>query len=300
MAYGMASRTLLGTRERRQPAVRLGMALAGLVVGAGALLAVTPFVWMVFSSFKTPSELFCFPATLLPAGWDLASFSHALERFPFLRCAANSMVQSLGVVFGQIVLSSMAAYSLSKLRPRHSRFMLMLIVSTLMIPFESILVPLYLQVRAFPLGSAGLPHLNLLNTYWALILPNMVSAFNIFVLKGFFDRLPEELLYSARIDGCGEWTIFSRIVFPLSVPILTVLGIFGFIASWNSFFWPLIAVNSPDIYTLMLGVQKLIEGGEPWNIVMAAVTLTTLPTLFLFLLLQRWIVRGIVFTGLQS
>jgi multiple sugar transport system permease protein len=173
-----------------------------------------------------------------------------------------------------------------------------LIVATLMIPFESLVIPLYLQMRSFPLGSG--PGVNLLNTYWVLILPAVVSAFNVFVLKGFFDRLPEEVIFTARLDGASEWGIFWKFVLPMSRPILTVLGIFGFISVWNGFFWPLVALNDPEIYTLMLGIQKLLETGEPWNIVMAAVTLTTIPTIVIFLFFQRWIMRGMAFSGLQG
>ncbi len=293
-------RTLIGKREWRDPRVRLGYALAYLAFAAGAVLTVVPFAWMVLSSLKPAGEIFRFPAEWIPSRWDFSTYAQALERVPFARYCVNSLVYCAGVVAGQLLLSAVAAYSLSKLKPRYSRFWLLLILSTLMIPFETILIPLYLQMRAFPLGWEGLPHVNLINTMWALILPNVVSAFNVFVLKGFFDRLPNDVIFAARIDGASEWGIFARLALPLSRPIMTVLGIFSFILTWNSFFWPLIALNEPRTYTLMLGVQKLIETGEPWNVIMAAVTLTTLPTVLVFLMFQRWIMRGIVFTGLQG
>jgi multiple sugar transport system permease protein len=210
----------------------------------------------------------------------------------------NSFLTSFGAVILQLIFSSGAAYSLSRLKPKFAKLLLFLIVATLMIPFESLVIPLYLQMRDFPLGTG--PGVNLLNSYWALILPIAVSAFDIFVLKGFFDRLPEEVLFTARLDGCSEWMIFFKFVLPMSRPILTVLGIFGFISAWNGFLWPLVALNDPNMYTLMLGLQKLLETGEPWNIVMAAVALTTVPTIVMFLFFQRWIERGMAFSGLQG
>jgi multiple sugar transport system permease protein len=178
------------------------------------------------------------------------------------------------------------------------KFLLLLFLLTLMIPAESLLIPLYLVMKSFP--AENLPHTNLISTFWGLILPTIVTAFNILILKSFFQRLPNDLIDAGRIDGCSEWMIFRKVVIPISMPILTVLGIFGFITTWNSFFWPLIVLNNPKMYTLMVGVQKMVETGEPWNVIMAVVTLTTLPTILLYFAFQRYIVRGVVFTGMQS
>ena len=196
-------------------------------------------------------------------------------------------------------MGALAAWSLARLKPRFAGLWSLLFAATLMVPMEALVVPLYLQLRAFPLGVQG-TGLNLLDTLPALVLPGLASAFNVFVLRGFFSRLPQEVLDSAKLDGCSEWGVFFRFALPLSRPILTVLGIFGFIAAWNAFFWPLVALSDPSRYTLMLGVQKMLETGEPWNVVMAAVTLATLPSLAVFLLFQRWISRGLAFTGLYQ
>jgi multiple sugar transport system permease protein len=294
------ARGLLGERERREKGVRLLFAACYLGFGLLALAAVLPFAWMVLSSLRPAAEAFEFPARILPRTWDFTPYRLAFERVPFVRYLLNSLATALLAVFGQLALSAMAAYALSKLRPAGTRVLLFMMLATLMIPFETVAIPLYLQARAFPLGSGRLPHLNLLNTYWGLILPSLVSAFNVFVLKGYFDRIPADVVYAARIDGCSEWAIFRDIVLPLARPILVILGIFSFIGVWNGFFWPLIALNDPGMYTLMLGIQKMIEGGEPWNVVMAAVTITTIPTVLVFLALQKWILRGVAFTGLQG
>jgi multiple sugar transport system permease protein len=292
------ARALIGPREWRTKPVRIGFALATLVVvvlGAATLL---PFAWMLLTSLRPSTDLFQFPARWIPSRWSFEAWEQALQRLPLARYFANSILVSLCTVAGQLALAAPAAYALARLKPRFSGLWSLLLAATLMVPVETLVVPLYLQLRSFPLGQPG--GLNLLDTLAALILPGVVSAFNVFVLRGFFARLPGEILDSAKIDGCSEWGVFFRFVLPLSRPILTVLAIFGFIASWNAFFWPLVALSDPSRYTLMLGLQKMLETGEPWNIVMAAVSLATIPTLVLFLAFQRWISRGLAFSGLYQ
>ncbi len=293
------SRTLVGPRESRDKSVRLGMALAGLatvVVGVATLL---PFAWMLLTSFRPQNELFQFPARWWSNAFSLNAYRDALDRLPIVRYAFNSLVVCAGVVVAQLVISALAAYSLARLKPRYESFWIFLMVATLMVPLESLVIPLYLQLRSFPFGIQG-AGVNLLDSRWALILPSAVSAFNLFVMRGAFSRLPGEVLDSARIDGASEWRVFFQFVLPFTSPVLTVLGIFSFIATWNAFFWPLVALSNPDQYTLMLGVQKMLETGEPWNIVMAAVSITILPTLVVFVALQRWITRGLALGALPQ
>jgi multiple sugar transport system permease protein len=292
------ARALIGPREWHTKEVRLGFGLVTLAVALLAAATLLPFVWMLLTSVRPATDLFQFPARWLPTAWSFDAWAQALERLPLGRYFANSVVVSLATVAGQLALAAPAAYALARMKPRFSGLWSLLLAATLMVPVETLVVPLYLQLRSFPLGQAG--GINLLDSLAALVLPGVVSAFNVFVLRGFFARLPGEILDSAKIDGCSEWGVFFRFVLPLSRPILTVLGIFGFIASWNAFFWPLVALSDPQRYTLMLGLQKMLETGEPWNIVMAAVSLATLPTLALFLAVQRWISRGLAFSGLYQ
>ena len=293
------ARALIGPREWRDRGLRLGFGLASLVVLLGAVATLIPFAWMLLTSLRPPADLFQFPARWLPSRWDLSAYAQVLGRLPLGRYFANTLAVAGATVLGQLGLGSLAAWSLARLKPRFAGFWSLLFAATLMVPMEALVVPLYLQMRAFPLGVQG-TGINLLDTLPALVLPGLASAFNVFVLRGFFSRLPQEVLDSARLDGCSEWGVFFRFALPLSRPILTVLGIFGFIAAWNAFFWPLVALSDPSHYTLMLGVQKMLEGGEPWNVVMAAVTLATLPSLAVFLAFQGWISRGLAFTGLYQ
>jgi multiple sugar transport system permease protein len=292
------ARALIGQREWRTRPVRLGFSLATAVVLVAGAFTLLPFAWMLLTSLRPATDLFQFPVRWLPSQWSLEAWGQALERLPLLRYFGNSIAVSLLTVLGQLAIAAPAAYALARLKPRFATLWALLLAATLMMPVETLVVPLYLQLRSFPLGEPG--GLNLLDTLSALVLPGVVSAFSVFVLRGFFARLPMEVLDSAKIDGCSEWGVFFRFVLPLTRPILTVLAIFGFIASWNAFFWPLVAINDPDKYTLMLGLQKMLETGEPWNIVMAAVSLATLPSLALFLAFQRWISRGLAFSGLYQ
>jgi multiple sugar transport system permease protein len=291
------ARGLIGQREWRGARLRAAFAGATALVVAGAACTLLPFVWMILTALRPPSDLFQFPVLWLPSRFDLGGFRAALERLPLVEYFGNSLLVALLTVAGQLLVSAPAAYALARLKPRFAAFWGLLLAASLLVPIETLVVPLYLQLRAFPLGIPG-TGFNLLDTLAALVLPGVVSAFNIFVLRHFFARMPFEIRDSARIDGCSEWGVFFRFVLPLSVPILAILGIFGFIAAWNAFFWPLVALSDPSHYTLMLGVQKMLETGEPWNIVMAAVTLTTIPSLALFLAMQRWITRGLAFGGL--
>jgi multiple sugar transport system permease protein len=294
----MEHRTLISPSERRHPLVKLAMSGAKLLLLVGAVLTLVPILWMVATSLAPAQALFSWPPRWFYGTLDFSSYLIAWRHVPFSTYIFNSLIQCFGVVAGQLLLSTTAAYAFAKLKPPLGQFLLLFFLATLMIPAESLLIPLYLVMKSFPAES--LPHTNLISTYWGLILPTVVSAFNILIMKSFFERLPDDLIDSARLEGGSEWMIFRKIVLPLSTPIVVVLGIFGFITTWNTFFWPLIVLNDPKMYTLMLGVQKMVEGGEPWNVVMAVVTLTTLPTIFLYIVFQRYIVRGVVFTGMQS
>ncbi|MBN1594851.1 carbohydrate ABC transporter permease [candidate division FCPU426 bacterium] len=294
----MYIRGLISPSDRKHASVRLLMLGSGLMVVFLAVVVVLPFFWMIATSLTPVQYIFSWPPQWYHGNWDWSSYVIAWQHVPFATYIFNSLIHCFGVVAGQLLLSALAAYAFSKLRMPFARLILLLFLLTLMIPVESLLIPLYLVMKSFP--AERVPHVNLISTFWGLILPTVVSAFNILIMKSFFDRLPDDLIDAGRLDGCSEWLIFRKIVMPISAPIMVVLGIFGFITTWNSFFWPLIVMNNPKTYTLMVGVQKMVEIGEPWNVIMAVVTLTTLPTIFIYFAFQKYIVRGVVFTGLQG
>jgi multiple sugar transport system permease protein len=297
--FAEENRYLFPNFEMKDPRVRLIYNIWGMIVIIGAVLTSIPFIWMLVTAVLPIDQVF------MPLGEMLKNMKPSLSYFkrawditPFAAYFANSMLVAGAVVLGQILISAMAAYSLSKLKPVMHQAVLLLFLSTVMIPFETIAIPLYLFMRDFSIP--GLFKLNLVNTYWALILPGLANAFNIFIFKSFFDKLPNDFIEAARVDGYPELRIFFQIVIPISKPIMMVLAILNFVTIWNSFFWPLIVINEPRIYTLMLGIYKIIEEGQPWNVVMAAVAISMVPTLALFAIFQKQVMRGVLFTTLQE
>ncbi len=293
------ARGLFSNQDRKKKGNQLLLMVSFLMLALGALVTLAPILWMVLGSFKTPAEIYSVPQTYFPGDFNFDNFQEALRLVDFGQYFLNSLFMCVCVVAGQLLISSMAAYSLTKLRVRFAGGLLLLFMTSLMVPFEVLVLPLYLIMKYFPFGQ-GFQNVNLINTYWALILPGVFSAFSIMVLKDFYDSIPNEIVYAARIDGCGEGRVFFRFILPMTKPIMSILGIFSFVTTWNSFFWPLIVLNNPRFYPLVLGVQKLIDTGEPWNVVMAALVLSTLPSVLLLLLFQKTIIRGIAYTGVYG
>lgn len=293
------TRGLFSHQDKKKASVKLVLLLSALFLLAGALVTLAPIAWMVLGSFKTPAEIYSIPQAYLPADYNTNNYEDALKLVDFGRYFLNSLFICACVVLGQLLMSSMAAYSLTKLRVRFAGGILLMFMTTLMVPFEVLIIPLYLIMKFFPFGPT-IQNINLVNTYWAVILPAVFSAFSIMVLKDFYDSIPNEILYAARIDGCSETRVFFRFILPMTKPIMSILAIFSFVTTWNSFFWPLIVLNNPDFYPLVLGVQKLIDTGEPWNVVMAALVLSTIPSVLLLLFFQKTIIRGIAYTGVYG
>lgn len=293
------TRGLFSHQDRKKAATKLLLVFGTLVLVVGALITLAPIVWMVLGSFKTPAEIYSVPQAYMPSDYNTGNYEEALRLVDFGRYFLNSLLICACVVAGQLLISSMAAYSLTKLRVRFAGGILLMFMTTLMVPFEVLVIPLYLIMKFFPFGP-DVQNVNLVNTYWAVILPGIFSAFCIIVLKDFYDSIPNEILYAARIDGCSETRVFFRFILPMTKPIMAILAIFSFVTTWNSFFWPLIVLNNPDFYPLVLGVQKLIDTGEPWNVVMAALVLSTIPSVLLLLFFQRTIIRGIAYTGIYG
>lgn len=293
------ARGLFSHQDLKKASVKLLLVVCTLVLILGALVTLAPIAWMVLGSFKTPSEIYSIPQNYLPADFNTGNYEEALRLVSFGRYFLNSLFICLCTVAGQLLISSMAAYSLTKLRVKFAGGILLLFMTTLMVPFEVLIIPLYLIMKFFPLGP-DVQNVNLINTYWGVILPGIFSAFSIIVLKDFYDSIPNEILYAARIDGCSELRVFFRFILPMTKPIMSILAIFSFVTTWNSFFWPLIVLNNPDYYPLVLGVQKLIDTGEPWNVVMAALVLSTIPSVLLLLFFQKTIIRGIAYTGVYG
>jgi multiple sugar transport system permease protein len=267
---------------------------AVLVYGLLALAtAVTliPVVWMVSTSFKTPDRVYTYPIQWLPNGLHWENYASALTARPFGIYLLNSVIQSVVSMIISVVLCSAAGYSFAHFRYRGRNVMFVLVLSTLMIPFEVIAVPLFLQIHLW----------NWVNTYQGLILPTALSAIGIFIMRQYMLGIPRDFIESARIDGASELQILLRVIWPLSTPAISAVAIFSFVYTWNSYLWPLLVVNQDRLRTLPLGMALFAsELTASYNRIMAVAVFGALPLVLLFLVLQRNFVRGIVLTGLRE
>ena len=222
----------------------------------------------------------------------------------------NSMIYALGVILLQLSISAFAAYALSRLWPRKAAYWLELFfLATMMLPAILLFLPLVLMMQNFPFPtipftSIKLPGVNIMNTYWAMILPHAAWAFSILLFRGFFDQLPDELFQAARMDGASELQIFGRIAFPLSGPIYATMTIFTFMAIWAEFLWPYLVANKPAMWTLSIALFSQsgaggATGGDP-RVSMSMALISAIPPLFIFLFFQRYLVKGIAYTGLKG
>lgn len=266
-------------RTRRAGRVAVYVALA-----ASALLMLFPFYWTVANSLKLESGILASPPQWWPSPLVFHNYPNLFKHLPgFSRFFFNSVLVAAVVTIGQAFFSTLAGYAFAKLRfpGRDAIFFAMLL--GLMVPFQVNLIPLYKIMDA----------LSWLDTYWALILPNMMSIFNVFLMRQFIKSIPDELFDAARIDGCGEFGVFWRIAFPLALPGTATLVIFAFMGSWNSFLWPRIVTSSEKLYTLPVGLTQLqlkntINHGE----ILAGTTLAALPMILIFMFMQRQFIEG--------
>lgn len=264
----------------------LGVVLVALL----ALVMVAPFLYMVSTSLMDEFEVFRYPPALLPATPRWRNYAEALTALPFARFFVNSLIFAGTVALAQVATSAAAAYAFARLRfPGRDR-VFFTFLSVLMVPAIVLLIPRFLLVTA----------MGWVDTYAGLISTELVSVWGIFLLRQFFLTLPRDLEDAARLDGAGEWTVFRRVVLPLTTPALTTLAVFAFVDQWKNFLWPLIVTRSLDMQVVELGIASF-HGiyYTNWPYQMAAAVAGVLPLLVLFFAAQRAFVRGIQLTGLR-
>ncbi|MFI5099416.1 MAG: carbohydrate ABC transporter permease [Actinomycetes bacterium] len=254
-----------------------------------ALLMLTPLVWMVVTAVSTNEEARQFPP-VLPTSIQWSNFSDVWTGSPFGRWLVNTAIVSVLVVISNLVLCSLAGYAFARLRFRGSGLAFMLLLATLMVPFQVVLIPTLLIVKSF----------GLIDTLGALIVPNLVTAFGIFMMRQFFLALPPDLEEAGRIDGASRLGVFLKILVPLMGPPLATLAVLTFLSIWNDFLWPLVAIQNPDNMTMQLGLSTF-QGAHltDWPLLMAATLMSQLPVIILFLVGQRMFVRSIASSGIK-
>lgn len=271
-------------------ASRLGGIVSWVIVVAGALAIVLPFLWMLGVAFRTNADLYADPARILPDAWTLHGLRAVLGQLPFVRLIVNTFVFAGGTTLLLLWFDSMTAYALARLRFRGQNLIFLLILATLMVPFQVTLVPVFLNLY----------HFGWLNSYQGLIIPRATSALGIFLLRQSFRQLPRELDEAARIDGANTFTIYWRIILPNAKPVLATLFIIQFAALWNDFLWPLVVSSLTRMQTLPAALTLFSsQSGVDHAALMAGAAISLTPLAIAFLLLQRFFVQGVANTGLK-
>ena len=261
-----------------------------LILTAGALVMLVPFLWTLSTSLKSLGQALVYPPQWIPHPVLWQNFVKTWNIVPMGHWFLNSTVVSVSVVVGNVVLDSMAGYALARISFRGRSLVFFGIISMLMIPFQSIMLPVYIILRT----------LGLINSYAGLILPQLVSAMGVFLMRQAFLNVPGEVEESAIIDGASRWRIFWQISLPMVVPTVLTLALMMFMGSWNNFLLPLLVANNQTFWTLPLGVVMFQQQYYTnWPYLMAAAVMATVPVTILFLVLQKWFIQGISTTGLK-
>ncbi len=269
--------------------IRPGRILAWTLLFIGGVIMVTPLLFMLSTSLKDASQVY--DLRVIPAAPTLDNYIEILSDGRFTRWFINSMIVAAIVTLSNVFFDSLVGYTLAKFRFRGRYIVFIAILSTLMIPTEMLVLPWYLMASRF----------GWLDSYWGIMFPGMMTAFGTFLMKQFFESVPDDFLEAARIDGLNEFTIWWKIAMPLVTPALSALAIFTFLGNWTAFFWPLIVTTSAELYTLPVGLSSFaVEQSIQWEKIMTGASIATLPTLIIFLFLQRYIVRGVMLAGLKG
>jgi multiple sugar transport system permease protein len=254
-------------------------------------IALLPFYWMIASSFKTPANIFSYPLQWIPNPINWQSYPTAWASQNFTLYFLNSAIIAIAITIGNLLFASLAGYSLAKFRYKGRNLLFLLILSTMMLPLEVTMVPLFLLIK----------QLNWQNSYQGLIVPFLVEGFGVFLMRQYLLGIPKDLIEAARMDGASELRIFAQIVMPLCKPALAALGVFTFREAWDMYIWPLIIVSKDSLRTLPLGISLFMgENGTNWDQLMAVAAIGTLPMILLFFFLQRSFIQGIAITGLKE
>ena len=264
-----------------------------ILLSLGAITMVIPFIWMVSTSFKELAQVFVYPPEWIPDPFVWENYPTAFTAVPFARWFLNSLFIALFITIGQLLTCSLAGFTFARMRFPGRNALFLLYLGTMMIPHHVTIIPVFVMMNA----------LGLVNTFWPLLIPALVSAWGTFLFRQYFLTMPQELEDAAKIDGCNFFRIYSQIFMPLSKPILATLGVFTFMGSWNDFLGPLIFLQSKDNKTLPIGLLQFrgdFQGMSNWPVMMAGVVISVLPVLIAFVIGQKYFVRGIALTGIKG
>jgi multiple sugar transport system permease protein len=270
-------------------AARPGLVVAWTLLAIGAIVMMTPLAYMIGTSFKAAHEVY--DINIVPHEPTVQNYLFIFEKTRFGLWFVNSLVTSLLVTASVLFFDALIGYTLAKFSFRGREVVFIAILTTLMIPTEMLIVPWYVMAKNF----------GWLNSYWGIMFPGLMTGFGVFLMRQFFLGVPDDYIHAARIDGLGEFAIWWTVALPLVTPALSALAIFTFLGNWTAFLWPLIVTNDRALYTLPVGLASFSgENLTEWELVMAGATIATLPTLIVFIIFQRYIIRGVVLAGLKG
>ncbi|MFE4537584.1 carbohydrate ABC transporter permease [Streptomyces scopuliridis] len=279
---------LISPHDRRRPAVRIGLrATEAAVLALLVLFCAGPVFWMLKAAVSPASDIVSYPLSLWPSRTRFGNLAAALTDLEIGRYLLNSVLLALGCLIAQLIVSTSAGFALSVLKPRYGKVVYALVLATLLVPATVSLVPLYLTVQNMPLLGV-----NLIDSFWAIWLPAGANAFNVLLVKRFFDGIPAELYEAARVDGAGPLTLLCRIVLPMSRPVLAVVSLFTLVASWKEFIWPLIALTDPQKQPISVALPVIAKTSDQ-GLLIAGLFLASVPPLLLFVVFQRQVVAGV-------
>jgi multiple sugar transport system permease protein len=269
--------------------MRPGRIAAFTLLLLGGVVMVTPLIVMLATSLKNNSEVY--ELHVLPLRPTLDNYAEILTHSPFGRWFAVSFAVATLSTMSVLFFDSLIGYTLAKFRFRGRGIVFVAILSTLMIPTEMLVIPWYVMARS----------MGWLDSLWGIMFPGMMTGFGVFLMRQFFMGVPDELIDAARVDGVGEFQIFWQVALPLVAPALSALAIFAFLGNWTAFLWPLIVTTSANLYTVPVGLASLSgEFQTDWEMIMTGSSIATIPTLVVFIVLQRNIINGIALTGLKG
>jgi multiple sugar transport system permease protein len=278
---------LISANEWRRPSVRYGVGTVhAILFVALVVIGLGPLVWLAKAAISPTTDTIAQPMALFPHGLAWGNLREAWTGVQVDRYFLNTVILAFGSLASQIVVATTAGYALSVLRPKYARLLTGLVLTTLFVPVVVLLVPLYIEIVHPPLI-----HHSFIDSYWAVWLPAGASAFNVVVMKRFFDNLPHEIFEAARVDGAGGFRLFSAIVLPLSRPVLGVVSVFAILASWKDFLWPLLVLTDPNEQPLSVRLPQ-IQAQTELGVFLAALFIASLVPIIGFLIFQRSFLRG--------
>lgn len=262
-----------------------------IFISLGAIIMIFPFLWMILSAFKTSSEIYASPPVWIPESFNLDNFKYVFETAPFLRYFINSLIVTVSIVILTTLTTILAAFAFSKLKFPGRKSIYRSLIILMMVPFELLVVTLY----------SIIVKLGLVDNLLAMILPFTSSIFYTYILKNFFDSIPDTLYQSAKVDGASDWFYLWHVLVPVAKPSLVTIILLDAISCWNSFFWPLLVTNSTENRTLQVGLYSFMsEGGIRYEKLMAAASVVVLPMIILFIFLRKKIISGVASGGLKG